>query len=256
LIGSSVPAFADHFSGHAGEYAAHRPSYPVGLIEYLASLCPRRQLAWDAGTGSGQAALLVAERFDRVRATDASAEQIRHAQPHTRVEYRVGLAHESGLGKGAVDLVTVAQALHWFDLTKFYAEVRRVLREGGVVAAWCYGNAVITPEVDAVIARFYSDRVGRFWPPERRHVETGYCGLDFPFDEQRSPAFAIEAQLTGEEFLGYVATWSSVAAARKAEGRDPLVDLGPELLTSWPVDKRRLVTWPIGLRVGIMSSRA
>lgn len=246
-----MTGFPDHFSGHAGQYAAHRPSYPSGLIEYLASLCARRGLAWDAGTGSGQAAVLLADRFDRVRATDASPEQIRHAQGHARVEYGVGLAHESGLAKGTVDLVTVAQALHWFDLEKFYAEVRRVLGRGGVVAVWCYGNAIISPETDAIIDRFYSARVGRYWPSERRHVESGYRELDFPFRELSPPAFAIEAHLSPEEFLGYVATWSSVAAARRAEGRDPLVELGAALLAVWPAALQRLVTWPVGLRVGV-----
>lgn len=125
-----MASFADHFSGHAKAYAACRPTYPTGLIEYLASLCAARKLAWDAGTGSGQAAVRLAAHFERVLATDASPEQIGHAQAHQRVEYRLALAHDSGLPSHSADLVTVAQALHWFDLPRFYAEVRRVLRPG------------------------------------------------------------------------------------------------------------------------------
>jgi SAM-dependent methyltransferase len=252
-----VSAFADHFSGHAGEYAAHRPSYPPGLIEYLASLCGERALAWDAGTGSGQAALLLADHFDRVLASDASAEQVAHARPHPRVEYRHALAQHSGLPPRSVDLVTVAQALHWFDLPRFYAEVRRVAKPGGIVAAWSYGNVRIAPEVDPVVERFYTGRVGRYWPPERRHVETGYRDLEFPFEEFSPTAWALEAHLTRQEFLAYVATWSSVAKTRKVEGGDPMGDFERELAGAWPVERRRrLVTWPIALRVGRVAAPA
>jgi SAM-dependent methyltransferase len=246
-----VTSFPDHFSGHAGAYAAYRPSYPPGLIAHLASLCEGRGLAWDAGTGSGQAAVLLAEHFHRVLATDASPEQIGQARPNPRIEYRVALAQDSGLPPRSVDLVTVAQALHWFDRPRFYAEVRRVARPGGVVAAWCYGSARIAAEVDPVVQRFYSERVGPYWPPERRHVETGYRELEFPFEEVPVAAWALEAHLTRGEFLGYVATWSAVSAARKVEGVDPLVAFGHELAAVWPeFNQRRQVRWPIALRAG------
>lgn len=245
-----MASFADHFSDHAGEYAAHRPTYPPGLIAFLASRCAGHRLAWDAGTGSGQAAVLLAAHFERVFATDASAEQLGHAQAHPRVEYRLALAHESGLPSHSADLVTVAQALHWFDLPRFYAEVRRVLRPGGIVAAWCYGKVTIGPDVDPVVERFYNGRVGRFWPVERRDVESSYRDLDFPFEELPAAAWSLESELTREEFLGYVATWSSVAAAGKAEGVDPMVEFERDLGGAWPDGHRRLVTWPIALRVG------
>jgi len=246
-----VTSFADHFSDHAGAYAEYRPSYPPGLVAYLASLCERHALAWDVGTGSGQAAVLLAEHFGRVLATDASAEQVGHAQRHPRVEYRLALAQDSGLPPQSVDLVTVAQALHWFDLPRFYAEVRRVARPGGVVAGWCYGKVRIDPEVDPVVERFYAGRVGRYWPPERRHVEAGYRDLDFPFEELPTEAWALEVQLTRGEFLGYVATWSAVAAARKVGGVDPTVAFGLELAAVWPeINQRRQVSWPIALRAG------
>ncbi|MFI5208824.1 MAG: class I SAM-dependent methyltransferase [Gemmatimonadales bacterium] len=246
-----MSAFADHFSGQAGAYAAHRPSYPPGLIQQLASLCAGRALAWDAGTGSGQAAVLLGEHFQRVLATDASAEQIRHAQAHPRVEYRVARAEHSALPDQSADLVTVAQALHWFDLPQFYAEVRRVLRPGGIVAAWCYGNPTIDPEVDPVVERFYTERVGRYWSRERRHVEAGYRDLPFPFEELPAADWALEAKLTREEFLGYVATWSAVAAARKAEDVDPILDFGRDLMDAWPEgSRRRVIRWPVSLRIG------
>ena len=245
-----MASFADHFSAHAGEYAAHRPTYPAGLIASLASHCAGRALAWDAGTGSGQAAVLLAAHFERVLATDASAEQIGHAQVHPRVEYRLALAHDSGLPSHSADLVTAAQALHWFDLPRFYAEVRRVLRPGGIVAAWCYGKVTIAPDVDPVVERFYAGRVARYWPPERRHVEAGYRDLEFPFEELPAADWSLESELTRDEFLGYVATWSSVAGARKAEGVDPMVEFERDLVDAWPDGRRRLVSWPIALRVG------
>lgn len=249
-----MSTFSDHFSGQAGAYAAHRPSYPPGMVQHLASLCAGRDLAWDAGTGSGQAAVLLGDHFQRVLATDASAEQIRHAQAHARVEYRVAMADQSGLPDQSADLVTVAQALHWFDLPRFYAEVRRVLRSGGIVAAWCYGNPTIDPEVDPVVERFYTERVGRYWPPERRHVEAGYRDLPFPFEELPAADTALEAMLTREEFLGYVATWSAVAAARRTEGADPMLGFERELVGAWPDGGPRRVSWPLALRVGTVGA--
>ncbi len=163
-----MSGFRDHFSARAGDYARFRPSYPRALVEHLATLAPGRSLAWDVGTGSGQAALALADLFDHVVATDASAEQIRHAAPHFAVTYAQAREGRSGLPDASADLVTAAQAAHWFDLAAFYAEVRRVLRPGGVVALWCYGAATCThPQVDAALRWFYAERGGRCGPPER-----------------------------------------------------------------------------------------
>jgi SAM-dependent methyltransferase len=185
--------FPDHFSVCADRYVACRPGQPPELIEHLARLAPERGLAWDAGTGNGQAAVLLADRFERVVATDASAEEIARAAPNPRIEYRVEPAEAPSLAPGSVDLVTVAQALHWFDRPRFHAAVARVLRRGGVIAAWCYREIRIEPEIDAIVGRFYSQRVGRFWPPQRRDVENGYRDLGFPFDELPSGEWAIRA---------------------------------------------------------------
>src|SRR5215470_15770711 len=143
----SHPGFKDHFSASAAGYATFRPKYPAELFDFVAALPERRRVAWDCATGNGQAALPLAERFDRVVATDASAEQIAHATPHPRVSYGVGLADESGLDGESVDLVTVAQALHWLALDRFFAEVRRVVVEGGVLAVWCYTRPVLEGEL-------------------------------------------------------------------------------------------------------------
>ena len=249
--GPALTSFSDHFSGCAGSYAAFRPKYPPDLLRFLAERSPRRELAWDCGSGNGQAAVLLAEHFARVQATDASREQLSHAVEHPRVTYRVGLEDDSGLPERSADLVTVAQALHWFDLTRFYAEVRRVLVPGGLVAVWCYGHAQLDDALGALFDRFYLRRVGPYWPPERRHVESGYCDLDFPFDELDAGSWAMQARLDRRQLLGYIGTWSGVKECRAREGVDPLLELETELAELWPDRGETLpVRWPIALRVG------
>lgn len=246
-----VPHFADHFSETARSYAAFRPSYPVALIDHLAMLAPARELAWDCGTGSGQAAVLLAERFTRVVATDASKEQLAHAVVHPRVVYRVALEGDSGLPGASTDLVTAAQALHWFDLRRFFDEARRVMKPNGVFAAWSYARVEVDEAVDRVLAWFYSERVGRYWPPARRMVEDGYRELELPFDELDSGTWSMESSLDRRELCGYVGTWSAVKECRSREGRDPIAELDLLLAAAWPdpAEKRR-ARWPVALRVG------
>lgn len=246
-----MTAFADHFSGHADRYATFRPTYPGPFIECLARAAPDRQLAWDCGAGNGQASVLLAAHFDRVVATDASAEQIAHAAVHPRVEYRVARECQSGLQPESAALVTVAQAYHWFDHAAFATEVQRVLQPGGVLAVWCYQILRITPAIDAVLDDFYERRVGAYWPPERRQVETGYRDLPFPFAEFDLGPWWIRADLTLDAFLGYVGTWSAVAKARAAEGRDPVDDLRAAIAGPWGSNEVvRTVTWPLHVRAG------
>jgi SAM-dependent methyltransferase len=243
--------FADHFSVCAGSYAAFRPSYPTGLIETLAGWSPSRQLAWDVGTGNGQAAVLLADRFARVVATDASAEQIAHARAHPRVTYRVAPEDDSGLPGEAADLVTVAQALHWFDLPRFYREVDRVLARNGVLAVWTYGLLTVDPEVDRAMQWFYTERVGRYWPRERVHVDLGYRDLPFPYREMETESWEFRSRLTRAQLEGYAATWSAVKECRVREHADPIPQLQAALRTVWPdPEQRREVVWPIALRAG------
>lgn len=243
-------AFPDHFSRNSADYAAHRPTYPPQLIEWLAGIAPARTLAWDCGTGNGQAALALAAQFDRVIATDASAEQLASAARPPRVEYRVALAEDSGIGAGTVDLVTVAQALHWFDVAAFHREASRVLKPEGVIAEWCYGLPRVDAAVDACIDAFYR-RVGRYWPPQRSHILTGYRDLEFPFPRVDAPAFTMGAMLDRRELIGYVGTWSAVARARSAEGVDPVPELDETLAPVWPdACEKRAITRPFTVRVG------
>ena len=244
------PSIADVFGSRAAGYALHRPSYPAAMIDWLAGLAPATELAWDCAAGNGQAATLLADRFARVVATDQSEAQIAHARPHSRVEYRVAPAERSGLAAATVDLVTVAQALHWLPLEAFYPEVERVLKPAGVFAAWTYTVIRVSPEVDPILDDFYGRRVGRHWDSRRRHVEEGYASLPFPFAELPSEQWGIEARLDRRALIGYVDTWSAVATCRRVEGVDPLPELDAALARVWPENEERQGVWPIVVRVG------
>ncbi len=243
--------FADHFSGVSAAYATFRPRYPDTLFDFLAGAAPARDVAWDSGTGNGQAASGLAHHFDHVIATDASASQIEHATPHPRIEYRVAPAEASGLENRSVDLVTAAQALHWFDRPRFWAEARRVLRPGGVIAIWTYVLLEIEPRIDAIVRRFYSGSVGPYWPPERRITEERYRTVEFPFDEFTAPDFVIEQRVTLEDVAGYIRTWSATRAFIKHHRLDPVDALVRELAPAWGAPQQsRLARWPVAMRIG------
>ena len=243
----------DHFSAVAGHYARSRPTYPPELFDWIAQACTRRDLAWDVGAGNGQASVGLAARFARVLATDLSEGQIAHAVPRERIEYRVAPADRSGLTEASADAVTVAQALHWFDLDAFYTEVRRVLKPGGLIVAWTYGVLHVEGEsVEERVSHFYHRVVGPYWPAERRHVENGYAELPFPFAALAGPAFAIRLSWTLEDLLGYCRSWSATSRCQKATGSDPVIALEAELAPVWGERGRsRRVTWPIAMRAGI-----
>ena len=244
--------FHDHFSGVADRYANFRPQYPAPLFDYLATITPRTSLAWDCAAGNGQATVDLARRFERVIATDASAEQIASAKPQPNVEYRVATAEQSGLPDACADLITVAQALHWFDFDRFYSEARRVLKPGGSLAAWAYGiNEVEGEAINRIVQDFYSNTVGPYWPPERRLVEDGYRTIPFPFAEIVPPAFRMETKWTLDQLLGYFSTWSATNRYIKATGRNPLTALSADLARAWgDTNTPRLITWPLSLRIG------
>lgn len=243
-------SFKDHFSASSAGYAVYRPTYPRELVDYLAGLCADTDVALDVGCGTGQLSVLLAGRFQRVSATDASAQQIEKAEPHERVEYRVAQAENSGLADHSVDLITAAQAAHWFDLPAFYAEARRVGKVGAVLALISYGVVHADAEIGPLIDHFYEAVLGPYWPPERRHVEVGYRSLDFPFHELSAPPMAIEVAWSLSDFMGYVDTWSAVRAVEKALGREPIEAFQRELTRAWgDPEMRRIIRFPLSLRV-------
>lgn len=244
-------SFKDHFSTRSADYAAYRPTYPPSLVDYLASLCATPDVALDVGCGTGQLSVLLAERFAHVIATDASAQQIEKAQAHERVDYRVAPAERSDCPDNSVDLITAAQAAHWFDLPAFYAEAKRVGKPGAILALVTYGVIQADHEIDATIQHFYKDVVGPYWPPERRHVEEGYRSFDFPFEEMTAPPLAIEVQWRVSDLIGYADTWSAVRGAEKALGRAPIEGFQRDLAAAWgDPERRRTIRFPLSLRVG------
>lgn len=250
-------SFKDHFSRQSAAYSRHRPGYPPGLIDWVSSLAPDRQLAVDCATGNGQAALALSSRFDRVVAIDGSREQLGSATPGPNVAYLAALAEHLPIRDETVSLVTAAQAAHWFDFGRFHAECRRVLKPGGVVAAWTYGkfrldgDEGVSQAVDAVIDDFYENVVGPFWPPERRYVELGYRTLPFPWREVAAPAFELETSWDLEGVLGYLASWSAVQRYRDHHGRDPLQPLRTALESAWGGAGTRRLRWPVHVRAGL-----
>jgi SAM-dependent methyltransferase len=242
---------ADHFSRQATRYRESRPGYPAALYDFLANAVAHPETALDCATGSGQAAADLAGRFAEVIAFDLSAAQVAKATAHPRVRYLVADATRLPLSAHRVDLVTVAQALHWLDLPSFYAEVRRVARPGAVIAAWTYGRIRVTPAVDEVVTRLYEGLIGPYWPPERRHVENGYRDLPFPFEPLQVPPMRLEAAWTLDRLTSYLASWSAVQRYKDALGTDPVEPVRPALEAAWgSADGRRRVEWPLAVRAG------
>jgi len=246
---STNPAFKDHFSAQAAEYRRYRPDYPPALIEWVAALAPAPGLALDLATGNGQAAVALAQYFTGVRATDLSAAQLAEAAPHPRVSYVLEPAEQVGVPDATFDLAVAAQAAHWFDFGRWAAEMRRVLKPGGAVAIWTYEKFRGGRRIDALVDRFYSEVVGQYWPPERRHVEQGYRSVPFPFDEVTAPAFELVTHWDATTALNYLGTWSSVVRYREARGEDPLALFEPVLHRAWG-DGLVELRWPIHLRAG------
>jgi SAM-dependent methyltransferase len=245
------PVFKDHFSPVADAYRTFRPDYPEALFEWLAEIAPRHESALDCGCGSGQAAMALARHFTQVYAVDPSAKQIDHAIRNEKVVYRVAPAEATGLPGASQDLIIAAQALHWFDLDRFYSEVRRLAREGAVFAAFSYGLMTVNQELDPIIRHLYHNLLGQYWPPERLHVESGYRTLPFPFHGLMPPALTMTAHWRAEHVLGYLSTWSAVKECKARTGKDPLKGIDRQLEKAWgDPEAMKCVSWPLVIRAG------
>lgn len=243
--------FKDHFSSQSQHYQRFRPTYPDTLYHWLAEQTAGHALAWDCATGNGQVARALVHHYAHVVATDASANQIAQCVAQDNIDYQVARAEASPFNDHSVDLITVAQALHWFDLPAFYAEAARVLRPNGVLAVWSYQMLSISPSIDKIVHHYYHDIVGPYWPPERRLVEQGYAPLPSPFTEIDPPVFVMASAWQLEDLLGYLGTWSASVYYHQANQQDPLLQIHDALATAWedPTHARE-VQWPLRLRVG------
>jgi SAM-dependent methyltransferase len=238
------------FSKQARAYARHRPHYSPRLFEYLASLTAEHELAWDCGTGSGQAAVGLAGHFRRVVGTDVSPKQLAQASRQGNILYWAASAERSGLRAGLADLVTVAQALHWFDFDRFYPEVKRILKPGGMFAAWTYHLPEISPPVDRLVDGFYRQRLDGYWATELHYIDELYRTIPLPFEEIESPAFGMTTDWELENLLGFMQSWSASQRFLEMNGYSPIDDIRPALTDAWSAPSRRRVHWTMFLRVG------
>jgi SAM-dependent methyltransferase len=244
--------FQDHFSGRAAIYSQFRPTYPDALFDWVSGLVRSHEVVWDCATGSGQAAVGLSKHFDRVIATDASDKQIAMAAPHPSIDYRVATASESGLASESVDMVTVAQAIHWFDRNRFYDEAKRVMRPDAAIVVWTYGDPVLDdPELDAIVHAYNRGTIESYWRPERDLILQGLRTISFPFREVAAPSFVLEREWTLFELAGYMRTWSATSAYAAAHGIDPVAAVEKELRALWG-DGRHLVRWPLHVRAGTL----
>jgi SAM-dependent methyltransferase len=244
--------FPDHFSGVASDYSAFRPQYPAALFDWLASVAQGHDVAWDCACGSGQASRTLTPHFDRVIATDASPVQVAAAPEIEKTHFVVADSERVPLADGSIDLVAVAQALHWFVGETFFAEVKRVVRPAGVFAAWTYGMPHLESEaVEKVVHGFINGLLGPYWPPEIRLVLDGYASIDLPFEELETPDFELTVEWTLARFLGFVSTWSAVGRFHDELGEDPVPRLAKELEGIWGNEEDfRSIGWRLDLRAG------
>ena len=240
----------DNFSSQSAEYAVYRPTYPQELYDFLFSLVNEEDAAWDCATGNGQVARILAQHFQKVYATDISEKQLSQALQLPNILYKVESSDRADVPDDSFDLVTVAQAIHWFNFEAFYAEVKRTLKPDGVIAVFGYGLMLIDKKVDQVIHKLYEDILGKYWDSERRYIEEGYKTIPFPFEEVTAPHFQIKTTWSFSQMIGYLNTWSSLQHYKKANERNPLEYLMTELKDAWGDDAEKEVRFPILLRVG------
>ena len=250
----STAGFNDHFGAQADAYSQFRPSYPPSLFASLAAASEGHNLAWDCATGSGQAALPLAGFYASVLATDASARQLRHSNNnhHDNVYFVQARAETPCVKPASVDLLVVAQALHWFHLPTFFSIAQAVLAPGGVFAAWTYNLMTVDTAIDRLINNFYYNILGAYWPAGRKLVENGYANIAIPFDALELEDFAMTTNWNLDALCGYLSTWSAVQYYKADTGADPLPDLRAQLIRAWGSrNDVKQVSWPLSIRAGV-----
>lgn len=234
----------DNFSRDSDKYARYRPDYPEELFQYIFSKVNKYDYAWDCATGNGQVALKLVEKFSKIEATDLSEAQIKQAVTINNINYSVQLAEHTNFNDNSFDLVTVGQALHWFDFDRFFNEVKRVLRPDGLFVAFGYGLNSVTPNVELVMRRFYFDIIGQYWDEERKYIDDQYRSIEFPFRNTEYKSFSYNVRWSVEHYLGYLNTWSAVKHFQKINKQNPVDKIENELKDVWGTNLR-LVKFPI-----------
>ncbi len=240
----------DNFSKQAESYAKFRPGYPDELFDFLFSLIAEKKAAWDCGTGNGQVALHLSKQFDKVYATDMSSTQIANAVKKENIQYSATSAEETFFTANMFDLITVGQAIHWFDFPKFYKEADRVLKTGGYIAAFGYGFFKIEKEMDLIISDFNQNIIRPYWDPEINYVVENYETIPFPFNEIDAPAFCSKYNWGLETVAGFLNTWSAVQHYIKANNKNPVDSLVAKLKNVWASNEKKDVSFPVFMRVG------
>lgn len=244
-------ADTDLFSVQADDYARFRPTYPDALFSYLASVSPGREVVWDCATGSGQAALSLTKYFDKIIGTDISQALIDKAEKHPKINYQVTPAESSGLDDQSVDLVTVAQALHWFEYDKFFPEVNRVLKNGGMFAAWGYRHLLTDAPVQKITDYVHNDLLKDFWAPQIKILDDHYHSIPFPFEPAEAPGFTINHALTFDHLIGYMVSWSATQKYIEEKGKDELQRVFGEVKQAWgDLTLMKPVRWNVFMKVG------
>ena len=243
----------DRFSEMSGHYRKYRPDYPEEMLEEIISLAENRECSWDCGTGNGQVAKFLSRHFNKVHASDISKEQIGQAYKAANIEYLITRSEDSGLAAHSIDLITVAQALHWFDFDAFFKEVRRVANSRAVIAVWGYGLLSFGDETDQLINDFYQNILNPYWDPHRKHVENAYRSIPFPFQQlSLKQDYEIVTQFNLNSFAGYLATWSSVRNFIAEKKFDPVEQFERDLASTWRTDETKTARFPIFTKIGIV----
>ena len=243
--------FKDLFSAQSSDYKKYRPLYPKDLFTWISDKAAQNDVLWDCGTGSGQAALELVKHFESVIATDPSEKQLAEASADPNIHYRKATAEDSTLSSSSVSAITVAQAFHWFDHEKFFAEVSRVAKPDCLLVIWTYSVAQISPEIDLLTEKLYNEILGAYWEKERKLVDEGYKSIKLPFEELFVPKFQMQARWSLEQWIGYLQTWSAVQAYRKKNNSNPIELIFPDLQNVWNSSSESLskkIHWPLAVR--------
>ncbi len=243
----------DNFSRRAPLYAQYRPGYPPELFEYIMGFVKEKNIAWDCGTGNGQSASVLSRYFKTVLATDISQNQIDNATQASNIIYAVESAEHTSIAAASVDCITVAQAIHWFNFNKFYAEVKRVAKPGAVIAVWTYNLLKISSEIDDIISNYHFNFLKDYWDPERKYVDERYENIPFPFEEVQTPGFTIELNWSLEELRGYLDTWSALQKFITSNPFNPVGEVIDKIKPHWGEPATRKIIFPVHLRLGIIN---